>query len=73
MQRRNQSICEILGLSKDLDLWKKLKRYGKRSLVETFFSRLKQTFGERLFFKKRINQTIETNLKIKILNEMIIA
>ena len=70
IQRRNQAISEILGLGRDRDLWKKLKRYGKRSLVETFFSRLKTTFGEILACKKWENQLIETNLKVKILNQM---
>ena len=73
MQRRNQAICEILGLRRDQDLWKKLKRYGKRSLVETFFSRLKTAFGERLACKKWENQVLETNLKVKILNKMTTA
>lgn len=73
MRIRNQAISEILGFGRDRDLWKKLKRYGKRSLVETFFSRLKITFGERLVCKKWENQLIETNLKVKILNQMTTA
>jgi hypothetical protein len=31
-----------------LNLWKKLTRYGRRSLVETCFSRLKSRFGSRI-------------------------
>ena len=73
MERRNQAISEILGLGRDRDLWKKLKQYGKRSLVETFFSRLKTAFGERLACKKWEIQVLETNLKVKILNQMTAA
>ena len=73
MERRNQAIYEILGLGKDRDLWKKLKRYGKRSLVETFFSRLKIAFGERLACKKWENQVLEANLRVRMLNQMTAA
>lgn len=65
---RNNNLKEIRGLGGDIDLWKKLSRYGTRSLAETFFSRLKMLFGERLLCKKFENQKLETLLRIHSLN-----
>jgi hypothetical protein len=51
---RNRAVLERRGLGLDAEgqsLWKKLKRYGTRSLVETFFSRLKRAFGDRAYSK----------------------
>jgi len=67
---RNRAIKEILGLGGDYDLWKKLKGYGRRSLVETFFSRLKMLLGERLSSRKYVHQKIESLLRIFTLNKM---
>src|SRR5579863_2282951 len=48
---RNHSILEIIGLGGDdiaRSIWKKLKGYHKRSLVETWFSRFKRMLGGSL-------------------------
>lgn len=51
MKARNQDILAIRGFGNDegpFSLWKKLKSYQKRSLVEAAFLRLKGLFGNRL-------------------------
>jgi hypothetical protein len=73
IKARNDAISEIIGLGGDdmgRKLWKKLRGYHKRSLVETTFSRFKGTFGSRLFSRKLDNQSVELNLKASILNRM---
>ena len=70
LQLRSQSIQEIKGLGGDINLWKKLKGYGRRSLAETFFSRLKIWYKERLSCRSFSNQQIETLLCIHSLNRM---
>lgn len=70
---RNKSILQIIGLRNDdeaIKLWKRLTRYHKRSLVETTFSRLKGTFGGKLFSKSINNQNVELLLKAHVMNEM---
>ncbi len=72
-KRRNDTICQIIGLGNDkeaLGLWKKLVGYHDRSLVETSFSRLKGIFSPKLYSKLVDNQSVELNLKAYILNEM---
>ena len=71
LTNRNNAIKEIRGLGGDYSLWKKLKGYGKRSLVETFFSRLKMILGHRLSSRKYSHQEIESLLKIHVLNRML--
>jgi len=47
-KRRNETISEIEGLGGSDEarkLWKKLRGYHRRSLVETSYSRFKGTFG----------------------------
>ena len=51
-----------------LGIWKKLTRYGRRSLVETFFSRMKGRFGSRIQSKTAERQEVEVCLKILLLN-----
>ena len=70
LENRDRAIREIRGLMGDIELWKKLKGYGRRSLSETFFSRLKMILGERLSSRKYDHQTLETLLKIHVLNKM---
>ena len=70
LKNRDKALREIRGLIGDIDLWKKLKGYGRRSLAETFFSRLKTILGERLSSRKFDHQTLESLLKIHVLNIM---
>ena len=43
--------------------------YGKRSLVETFFSRYKAYYGDRFMSRKRIHAEREVAFKVRILNQ----
>ena len=73
LRARNDAICQIIGLGNNeeaIKLWKKLVGYHKRSLVETSFSRLKGTFGPKLFSKSIDNQMIELMLKAQVMNKM---
>ncbi len=70
---RNRAIEEIIGLGNGESgkkLWKKLKGYHCRSLVETAFSRFKGIFGSKLFSKLIDNQSIELLIKTLVLNQM---
>ena len=71
LRNRNKAIMEIAGLNGDYELWKKLKGYGRRSLVETFFSRLKTVLGDRLASRKYNHQQLEGLLRMHVLNMMI--
>lgn len=51
-------------------LWKKLRGFGVRSLVETFFSRFKRSFGERSYSKTDMGISVEINLKCALLNAL---
>jgi len=70
LENRNTALKEIGGLLGDIELWKKLKGYGRRSLAETFFSRMKMMLGERLASRKYDHQELESLLKIHVLNRM---
>ena len=70
LKGRNNALKEIKGLGGDIELWKKLKGYGRRSLAETFFSRLKTVLGDRLASRKYAHQELECALKIRALNRM---
>lgn len=73
LKGRNDSISELIGLGGDDEaraLWKKLRGYHRRSLVETTFSRLKGIFGAKLFSKRIDTQEFELLLKASILNRM---
>ncbi len=71
MESRNQDILAIRGLGNNEEgfaLWKKLRLYHRRSLVETAFSRLKSLFGNRLNNKKYQNQKAEIEFRLHALN-----
>ena len=71
-EERDDAIGIINALGNDeeaFDLWKKLMRYGRRSLVETFFSRMKQKFGTRIQSKTFDRQEVEVGLKLRLLNK----
>lgn len=70
MENRNEGVLELRGLGGDDILWKLLKGYGRRSLAETFFSRLKTIYGGRLSSKKTDHQILESLLRIHGLNRM---
>lgn len=70
LENRDKALKEIRGLTGDVDLWKKLKGYGRRSLAETFFSRLKTMLGEMLSSRKFDHQNLESLLKMHVLNTM---
>jgi len=70
-QERDDATRVIRALGNDqeaLNLWKKLTRYGRRSLVETCFSRLKSRFGSRIQSKTFERQCVEVGLKLRLLN-----
>jgi hypothetical protein len=70
---RNQSILEILGLGGDdlaRSVWKKLKGYHVRSLVETWFSRFKRILGGSLRSHHEANQNAELAYKVRIMNRL---
>lgn len=75
-EERDDAKRIIFGLGNDeraRSLWGKLTGYSKRALVETFFSRYKRIFGDRLFSRTKERQRLENILKIQILNSMITA
>lgn len=73
LQERNEAVLQIMGLGQDdlaRKIWKKLKGYHTRSLVETAMYRLKQLTGERLRSRRWENQCSESNVKCLIINKM---
>lgn len=73
MKGRDNALSEIAGLGGDdigRRLWKKLRGYHKRSLVETTFSRLKGVFGCKLFSRRIDSQSAELLVKAFALNRM---
>lgn len=73
LQSRNNAIIAILGLGGDDEargLWKKLKGYHVRSLVETWFSRFKRMLGGSLRSRKESHQDAELGYKAKIMNKI---
>lgn len=72
-KNRNMAISEIVGLGGDDEarrLWKRLRGYHKRSLVETTYSRFKGIFGGKLFSKRIDTQEVELMVKTTVLNRM---
>ena len=70
-KERDEAGQMVRALGNDhlaLSIWKTLTRYGRRSLVETFFSRLKGRFGSRIQSKTLRCQEVEVGLKILLLN-----
>lgn len=73
MRSRNKAILEILGLGGDdlaRSIWKKLKGYHRRSLVETWFSRFKRMLGGSLRSHAEASQNAELDYKVKIMNRL---
>lgn len=73
MEMRNNSLLEISGLGGDdhaRRLWKKLKRYHRRSLAETAMFRIKRLFGNDLKSRTLENQRAESRAKCEALNRM---
>lgn len=73
-RERDSMIAEIQGLGGDEEarkLWKKMRGYHKRSLVETTMHRLKSLCGERLRFRKEENQHVEILAKVLMLNKFL--
>jgi hypothetical protein len=70
---RNNGVLEILGLGGDdvgRALWKKLKGYHTRSLVETWISRFKRILGSILRSRRESHQDAELGYKVKIMNKI---
>lgn len=73
LQGRNKSLLEIKGLGDDevaRKLWKKLKRYHRRSLAETCMYRFKILFGRDLKSRSFQGQQSEAYIKSQALNIM---
>ncbi len=71
--KRNTAILEITGLGGDdlaRKLWKKLKGYHKRSLVETTMYRIKQLTGNTLKSREKKRQATEAYVKCLAVNTM---
>ncbi len=76
LKPRDDQLTIIKGLGGDdiaRSLWKKLRGYHKRSLVETAFSRWKKILGPSLRSRTMQNQVFESKLKCQILNKMRLA
>lgn len=70
---RNNAISEIAGLGggeTGRSLWKKLKRYHRRSLAETAMFRFKTLFGGSLKARNTCNQQAEVYAACLALNKM---
>nr|WP_108784575.1 transposase [Wolbachia endosymbiont of Bemisia tabaci] len=79
--RKNAKICSnidylsernnLINIRKTYNLthWKKKTRYGIRSLIESFFLRLKKTFGFSFKNKSEINRSQEMLLKCYLINK----
>jgi len=71
--KRNNALLEIEGLGNDSEaraLWKKLKGYHRRSLVETTMFRLKQLTGNTLQSREWVRQHVEVYIKCLIVNKV---
>jgi hypothetical protein len=59
--KRSEILMEIRGLGDDdlaRSIWKKLKGYHRRSLIETSFYRIKTMLGPNLKSRKLLSQKI---------------
>lgn len=73
VRERNEGVLQIMGLGGDdlaRKIWKKLKGYHTRSLVETAMYRFKQLTGERLKSRRWENQCSEADIKCLVINKM---
>ncbi|RDD33651.1 Transposase DDE domain protein [Wolbachia endosymbiont of Cylisticus convexus] len=72
MSDRNTAIRLIKLHNEDgMKKWKEKVNYGKRSYIEVFFSRLKQTFGFSFRNKSEVNREKELLIKCYLLNKFI--
>ena len=72
-ESRNQAVSEITGLGGDDEarrLWKKMKRYHRRSLAETAMFRFKTLFGGSLKSRTGPNQRAEVYAACLAANRM---
>lgn len=73
LAERNNGVLEILGLGGDEEaraLWKRLKRYYRRSLVETAIYRVKKLTGGDLRSRCEANQRVEAFVKCLTVNRI---
>ena len=73
LKKRDTALAEIQELGGDddaRDIWKRLVKYHRRSLVETTMYRLKQILEGNLKSRCNANQEIEVQCKCIILNRM---
>jgi transposase len=65
---RNEAVLACAGPEERRAKWKHESGYHRRSLVETFFSRLKALFGQRLRGRSAAARTFELEVRIWLLN-----
>jgi hypothetical protein len=63
-----KTICSHKNSEKGRKIWKQSHHYGKRSLVETFFSRFKTIFGFHFMSKNENARQNELLIKVQMLN-----
>lgn len=72
-RERDLALAEICALGGDglaRAVWKKLRGYHQRSLVETAMYRIKHILGERLRSRCNESQRVESECKVLIINTM---
>ncbi|WP_375603607.1 IS5 family transposase [Wolbachia endosymbiont of Anurida maritima] len=67
LSERNKNIN--IRKAYNLSQWKKKTRYGTRSRIESFFFRVKKTFGFSFKNKSKINRSQEMILKCYLINK----
>jgi Transposase DDE domain len=73
VRKRDYAVLEIIGSGADdkaRKLWKKLKGYHRRSLVETTMYRIKQLTGSNLRHREWSRQCTEAYIKCLVINKM---
>lgn len=73
IQKRNEAVREIYGLGGDDEarrLWKILKGYHRRSLVETTMYRIKQLTGGNMRSREWERQCVEGCVKCLVINKV---
>jgi IS5 family transposase len=73
LMKRNDAICEIVGLGGNDEarkLWKLLIGYHTRSLGETTMYRIKQLTGSNLRSRELERQQVEAHVKCLVINTM---
>lgn len=72
IRKRNDAVCEIMGLGGDdraRKIWKILKNYHRRSLSETTMYRIKQLTGGNMRSREWERQCVEGYIKCLELTE----